>query len=64
MIILSTGWRPASAMTLILGKVISGNKEVCIFIKEKMPPAIIRNMKTLIGFLYVVKKFFKRYEND
>ncbi len=27
-IILSTGWRPASAIILILGKVISGNREV------------------------------------
>ena len=28
-IILSTGCKPASAMTLILGNVTSGNKEVC-----------------------------------
>src|ERR1700693_1757746 len=34
-IILSTGWRPASAMILILGNVISGNREVLNWLNTK-----------------------------
>ena len=37
-IILSTGCRPASAIIFILGKVISGNNAVCIFVYANAPP--------------------------
>src|SRR5436189_460679 len=50
-IILSTGCRPASAITLILGKVISGNKEVCNLPYTYIPPIIMRASNTARGFL-------------
>src|SRR6185437_14017042 len=57
-IILSTGWSPASAMILILGKVISGKREVCNLLYASRPPAIISTISTVTGFLYTRKKFF------
>src|ERR1700754_2992024 len=54
-IILSTGWRPASAMILIFGKVISGNKEVLNWLYTKTPPSRMINKQAVIGFLYETK---------
>src|ERR1700752_2730878 len=57
-IILSTGCRPASAITLILGKVISGNKDVCNLPYTYIPPIIIRASSTASGFLCDIKNLF------
>jgi hypothetical protein len=54
-IILSTGWRPASAMIFILGKVISGNNEVLNWLNTKIPPSRMMNKQAVIGFLYKTK---------
>ena len=55
-IILSTGCKPASAIIFILGKVISGNKEVCKRLYTKNPLMIMSTIITVRGFLYVMKK--------
>src|SRR5207237_653086 len=57
-IILLTGCKPASAMILILGKVISGNNAVCKRWYVNIPPIIMRTSITVTGFLYEEKKFF------
>src|SRR5579872_6392172 len=56
-IILFTGCRPSSAMILILGKVISGNREVCSFEYTNSPLTIISANTKLSGFLCDIKKF-------
>src|SRR3954463_2025773 len=61
-IILSTGCKPASAIIFILGKVISGNKDVCNLLYAKRPPAIIKTIKTVRGFLYDIKNWFTIYD--
>jgi hypothetical protein len=54
-IILSTGWRPASAMIFIFGKVISGKRDVLNWLKTKIPPSRMMNKHAVIGFLYETK---------
>src|SRR5450432_1865688 len=51
-IILFTGCKPASAMILILGKLISGKRAVCILLYTNNPAPIMRTSKTETGFLY------------
>src|SRR6201992_649455 len=54
-IILLTGCKPSSAITFILGKVTSGNNEVCILVYTNTPPKMISARTRLIGFLCVRK---------
>jgi hypothetical protein len=50
-IILLTGCKPASAIIFILGKVISGKREVCNLLYAKIPPSNIITKTTVSGFL-------------
>jgi hypothetical protein len=42
-------------MIFILGKVISGKREVCNLVYANIPPAMITNNTTVSGLLYFVK---------
>src|SRR6476660_5656690 len=55
-IIFFIGFCLASVIIFIFGKVISGNKDVCILLYTNPPPSKMITMTTVIGFLYVVKK--------
>src|SRR5665811_147463 len=60
-IILLTGCKPLSAMTLIFGKVTSGKSDDCILLYEKIPAAKMINNTTATGFLWETKKLFMAY---